>query len=413
MSEETSHAGQCPQTAAQAAGVLIPEFPSQTHAFFWREIQAWRQAGVNVQILSTRRPPPDACRHEWAQEARQQTTYFFPPRRGIASRIAFNPIAAARAAAYVARLHESRLRHRIKLLGLIPSAADLRRHCSSHGIRHIHCHSFANAAHLCALARIFGGPAYSLTLHGDLPVYGVDHKSKLARCLAVTTAGPHLIEPVAALGFPRERILSNPMGVDTQRFTPAQNRSAISGELAVITVARLNRNKGHHFALAAMRRLFDAGLDVKYTIVGEGPYRPQVEQQVRELRLEERVSLLGERGEAEVLELLRQHDAFVLSSVGLGEAAPVSVMEAMSCGLPVVASSIGSTPAMIRDGESGFLTAQEDVAAIELALKRLATDIVLRRQIAAAARRTAVEQFDARSSSLRLLEHLRRCGAEI
>lgn len=408
-----SHVGQNALAGMPAAGVLIPEFPSQTHAFFWREIQAWRQAGVNVQILSTRRPPADSCRHEWAQEARQQTAYFFPPRSGSAARLALRPIGTARAAAYVAGLRQSPIKHRIKLHGLIPCAADLRRHCDQRGIRHIHCHSFANAAHLCALARILGGPSYSLTLHGDLPVYGVDHQSKLARCLAVTTAGPHLIEPVAALGFPRQKILSNPMGVDTERFTPAVNRPAISGELAVITVARLNRNKGHRFALAALRRLVDAGLDIKYTIVGDGPYRPDIDQQVSELRLKERVSLLGERGEAEVLELLRQHDAFVLSSVGLGEAAPVSVMEAMSCGLPVVASIIGSTPAMIHDGQSGFLTAQEDVAAIEHALKRIATDIVLRREIATAARRTAVEQFDARASSLRLLEHLRRCGAKI
>ncbi len=397
-----------------AVGMLIPEFPSQTHAFFWREIRAWRAAGVRVRIFSSRRPAPGACPHEWAEEARRETTYLFPPSGVALGRLALHPIGTARAKIYVLDLSESRLKDKMRVLGLIPSALELMRQCARDGIRHVHCHSFANAAHLCALARILGGPTYSLTLHGDLPVYGTDHVSKLRHCLAVTTAGPHLVEPVASLGVARERILSNPMGVDTERFSPPTiERPVVAGELSLLTVARLNRNKGHRYALEAMRRLVDQKLDLKYTIVGEGPYRGEIEQTVRELGLQERVRLLGGRGESQVLELLRSHDVFVLPSVGLGEAAPVSVMEAMACGVPVVASIIGSTPAMISDGETGFLVPQEDVGALERTLGVLTKDIVLRREVGKAARAAAVEQFDARTSSLRLLEHLRACGANI
>src|SRR5688572_29250921 len=196
--------------------MLIPEFPSQTHAFFWREIQSWRAQGVAVEILSTRRPPAESCRHEWAGEAREQTRYFFPPRLSAGVMAIGRPAGLGRAIGYVAGLRESSPRQRLKLAGAIACAADLAGHCRRMGIAHVHCHSFADAAHLCALAREMGGPPFSLTLHGDLPVYGVDHASKLRRCSAVTTAGPHLVEPVASLGFPRERILSNPMGVDTR-----------------------------------------------------------------------------------------------------------------------------------------------------------------------------------------------------
>src|SRR5690606_17028820 len=240
--------------------------------------------------------------------------------------------------AYIASLRESPMRQKSRALALLACAADLRSFAARQGIGHVHCHSFADAAHVCAMARLLGGPTYSLTLHGDLPVYGVDHASKLRHCLAVTTAGPHLVEPVAALGFPRERILSNPMGVDTERFRPADATSEhTNARLRLITVARLNRNKGHRFALAAMRRLVQAGFDLHYTIVGEGPYRPELEREIREVGLEGRVTLTGSRTEAQVLAMLREHDVFLLPSVGLGEAAPVSVMEAMACGLPVVA----------------------------------------------------------------------------
>ena len=388
--------------------MLIPEFPSQTHAFFWREIQAWRAEGLSVEILSTRRPPADACRHEWADDARNQTRYLFPPGLAAGMRALGRPAGVARALGYVAGLRQSPLRQRLKLAVATAGAADLAGHCGRAKIAHIHCHSFADAAHLCALARRMGGPPFSLTLHGDLPVYGLDHASKLQLCSAVTTAGPHLVEPVASLGFPRERILSNPMGVDTNVFKPPALREGRPGAARLITVARLNRNKGHRFALEAIGRLVREGMDLSYTIVGDGPYRAELEREIAQHGLEARTTLAGTRGEGEVLTLLTGHDIFLLPSVGLGEAAPVSVMEAMACGLPVIASTIGSTPAMIRHGETGFLVPQEDAGAIEGAIRQLAMDLCLRARVGQAARVSALEQFDARLSSLRLLEHIRR-----
>src|SRR3981081_400589 len=60
-------------------GYLVPEFPSQTHIFFWREIQALRSLGESIFLLSTRRPPSQACRHEFASSVRAETRYLFPP----------------------------------------------------------------------------------------------------------------------------------------------------------------------------------------------------------------------------------------------------------------------------------------------------------------------------------------------
>lgn len=60
-------------------GYLVPEFPSQTHIFFWREIRAPRRLGVEVFVLSTRKPPPSNCRHAFALTARAETHYLFPP----------------------------------------------------------------------------------------------------------------------------------------------------------------------------------------------------------------------------------------------------------------------------------------------------------------------------------------------
>ena len=85
----------------------------------------------------------------------------------------------------------------------------------------------------------------------------------------------------------------------------------------------------------------------------------------------------------------------------------------MSCGLPGVASIIGSTPAMIQDQGTVFLVPQGDSAALERALAPLAADADLRWRIGDAARAAARIQFSAEVSSRRLLEHLRQSGARI
>jgi colanic acid/amylovoran biosynthesis glycosyltransferase len=97
---------------------------------------------------------------------------------------------------------------------------------------------------------------------------------------------------------------------------------------------------------------------------------------------------------------------FMLCSVGLGEAAPVAVMEAMASGLPVIASVIGGTPDMIEDGVDGFLCGQEDVVAISGRLMQLAGDIDLRLKIGVNARGKALREFDARMLAERLLNRI-------
>ena len=117
--------------------------------------------------------------------------------------------------------------------------------------------------------------------------------------------------------------------------------------------------------------------------------------------------LLGSISEDQVVETLRGGDVFVLPSVGVGEAAPVSVMEAMACGLPVVCSIIGGTPDMLTDGREGYLIEQGDEAALSEAFSALAGDAPKRAAMGARARERAETQFDYRVQAGRLLEWVR------
>lgn len=395
-----------PADGARRIGYLIPEFPSQTHAFFWRELCAIEESGVPVEVFSTRRPTPGSCPHGFAEAAEARATYLFPPRIGPVTRfLTTHPGALRRAISYIRSLSETPPTQRAKLLALIGSAAGLVLHCQAQDIGHVHIHSCANAAHLGALAHILGGISYSLTLHGDLQVYGTDHAAKMHEATFVSSVTAPL---QAALrreigGGKRYPVIW--MGVDTTRFCPAPPR-ATSDRFEAVTIARLNFTKGHRFFLQAMAELRAEGLDIHYRIAGEGKERPVIEAEIERLGLGPHVELLGAVGEDTVLSLLHSSDTLALTSIQQGEAAPVAIMEAMACGLVPVCSIIGGTPDMIRDGENGFLVPQEDVQAIADATRILATDPVRRAAMATQARETAEQIFDHRTNALALYREI-------
>jgi colanic acid/amylovoran biosynthesis glycosyltransferase len=378
-------------------GYLVPEFPGQTHAFFWREIKALRRIGVDVLLISTRRPLPSACRHEFAPAAISETHYLFPPALpSLATWVTNGFRGVGRLLSYLGELDASGFKNRLKQFGLVASAVDLVQWARLNRIDHIHGHSCADAAHVLSLARHLGGPPYSLTLHGDLDVYGIDHRSKMKETAFVCAVGDHLRQQILSrTDVSRDRVIVTCMGVETSELARfGTERSYISGSLHLVTVARLNAAKGHLHALAAVHSCLQTGLDLHYTIAGEGPHRDVIRSKIDELGLKDRVTLTGTLPESEVFRLLSVADAFVLPSTGLGEAWPVSVMEAMGTALPVISSVIGATPEMITSGEDGLLIPQGDVRALSDAIFLLASDVDRRQMIGEAARRTALRRFD-------------------
>jgi len=388
-------------------GYVIPEFPSQTHAFFWREAAGLEAGGAFVRFVSTKRPPEDACPHAFAEEARRRTRYLFPPSpSALSAARQLTPRTLARLAAYVAGLAESNARERAKVLALVPSALELVSIVESDRLDHVHVHSCADAAHLAAVANIICGVPFSLTLHGDLPVYGKDHGRKFSRASMVSAVTRPLAEQI------REVSATVPtpvvwMGVDTDRFRPRDRfDDSTSDPLRVVTVARLNLVKGHHFFLEAMARLTREGHDIRYEIAGSGPYQKEIQREIAALGLSDRATMLGAISEHAVAELLSRADVFALTSYGLGEAAPVAIMEAMACGVPAICSLIGGTGDMIVSGEDGILVEQRNVDDIERALRALLSR-ERRAEMSRRARQSAVEKFDYRSTASDLLDHMK------
>jgi glycosyltransferase involved in cell wall biosynthesis len=154
----------------------------------------------------------------------------------------------------------------------------------------------------------------------------------------------------------------------------------------IVSVGRLQTPKdplSFLRALALVRGPFRASL------VGDGPDRPAVERELERLGLGGRVTLQGTRDD--VPELLASSHVFVLSSHS--EALPVSLLEAMAAGLPVVATQVGGVPELVVDGETGLLVPAGDPPGLAAALQRMVDDPALRARLGAAGRARVEEHF--------------------
>jgi glycosyltransferase involved in cell wall biosynthesis len=158
-------------------------------------------------------------------------------------------------------------------------------------------------------------------------------------------------------------------------------------ETPVITmVARFIEGKDHDLLLRAFARIPKGP---RLRLVGDGPTRASVENLARELGIREQVDFLGNRDD--VASLLATSDVFVLAS--RSEMLPISILEAMRAGLPVIASDVGGVGEAVTHNENGFLVLSGSVSALAQALIDLTTDYALRLRMGHAGRQRFTRQF--------------------
>ena len=185
----------------------------------------------------------------------------------------------------------------------------------------------------------------------------------------------HWRERLIDLGCPRERTSVHRMGIDCRRFAFAARTPAPDGVTRMVSVARLVEKKGLAYALQAMARLVRQHPAIAYTIVGDGPLRPELEALAADLGLSRRVRFAGWRGPEEVRRILAAGQIFIAPSVtadnGDAEGVPVAMMEAMAVGLPVLGTVHSGIPELVADGVSGYLVPERDADALAAQLERL------------------------------------------
>ena len=156
-------------------------------------------------------------------------------------------------------------------------------------------------------------------------------------------------------------------------------------------VAALVPHKGQRHLIEAAALVLKKAPDARFVIAGEGELREALERQIKEHRLEKHVFLVGFR--PDVLSVHKAFDLFVMSSVteGLG----TSLLDAMACAKPIVATTAGGMPEVVRDGETGLLVPPRDHEAMAAAIVKLLSDEPMRRAMGAAGEARVQEHFSA------------------
>lgn len=161
-------------------------------------------------------------------------------------------------------------------------------------------------------------------------------------------------------------------GIDLSRCVAKENY-AMSDPWRFVHVGRLDTPKNQERLLRAFRKVLDTHPRARLTLVGDGDLRPRLEALTAELDLRDAVIFAGMQ--ENVRPFLTEADIFVLTSDY--EGIPMTILEAMGTGLPIVSTAVGGVPDVLADGKTGLLTAT-DVEAVAEACQRLATDASLR-----------------------------------
>jgi len=197
------------------------------------------------------------------------------------------------------------------------------------------------------------------------------------------------------VGIRADKVLRIHNGVDLDRFSVGERdegRKALglaSTDVVAGAVGRLDPVKDHATLLEAFARIPDRPPNWKLVIIGEGALRPQLEARVARLDLEGCVHLLGERSDVPLL--MKGLDLYVISSIA--EGISNTLLEAMSTGLPVVATRTGGNPELAEEGRNAKLVAVGDADAMSCALSEYLQDSELRARDGRASRQRIIESF--------------------
>ena len=395
---------------------LLHRFPAITDTFIKREIRSLQQIGTHVEVISVwtpdERETTPATMSEWKAD-----THFVLP-RSIISILRIVLTSAARfPRRFFSTLKLALLTSRPGIRGITYQfyyffeaviAADILRR---RALVHVHNHIGDQSGTVTMLAASLAGIGYSITFHG-WPVF-FDAKYSRIR------------EKVRAAKFTRSisffcrsqlmmfsecddtgpfKIVHCGLNIDKYKFRPPREQVKW-----LFCAARLSSEKGLFFLIHTLKLLVDRGYDLELRLAGDGPRRMQLERLANELGIGARLHFLGFLTEDEIITELQNVDLFVLPS--FVEGLPVSAMEAMAIGVPVIATNIAGTGELVEDGKTGILVRPSDALALADAVVRMIDDYEFRLRGAELGRRKVVEEFDIAKEAAKLKEHLlQSCG---
>jgi glycosyltransferase involved in cell wall biosynthesis len=195
------------------------------------------------------------------------------------------------------------------------------------------------------------------------------------------------LKRLAQQSAPQMDIATIPNGIDTERYHPSLNGAA-RPRVRLLFVGRLSVQKDLPTLIDALSHVVRQTPNVELHIVGDGPERARLQRMVSERHLSDRVTFRGWVNKDRIAECYQNADAFVLPS--RYEGMPNVVLEAMACGLPIVATDIAGCEELVQENVNGYLVPVGDSDALAARLTALVSDPALRQRMGSASRHAAL-----------------------
>jgi colanic acid/amylovoran biosynthesis glycosyltransferase len=386
---------------------LLHRFPRITDTFIKREIRRLQQSGTEIYVISVWRPERSETTGEILNEWSEDTNFLLPMSRSSMAKTLF--------AAFVCfpirfldtlRLAISTSRpgfrgHAYQLFYFVEAvlAADIIRRKS---IAHVHNHIGDQSGTVTMLAANLTKISYSITFHG-WPVFFDAEGSRLKEKVlgaSFTRAISYFCRSQLMMfsgcnELTKFKVIHCGLDLDKYRYRPPSERIS-----SIFCAARLSPEKGIEFLIHAVKLLLDQGHDLQLRLAGDGPSKEELVRVTSELKLSDRVHFLGFLNEDEIISELEDCDLFVLPS--FVEGLPVSAMEAMAIGVPVIATNIAGTSELVEHGRTGLLVRPSDSRALADAIVTMITDYDFRLSAAELGRKKIVDEFDLAKESAKL-----------
>jgi glycosyltransferase involved in cell wall biosynthesis len=391
---------------------IIGTYPGLTTTFIDREVMALRSMGVRLQILSIRQPWTKLSAEQEA--LRKDVTYLLPVKwlPLIISHLSYaltKPKHFFSTLVYLlTRPHPSLRARLMTLIHFVEGvyAAYMLRHTPG---QHLHAHFIDRAATVALVASRLLGIPYSVTAHAsDIYVNPVLLKEKLTNAKFASTCTAYNRSYLSQFGKDlfNHKLLCIYHGLELERYVNEQHTR--TGRPIILSVGQLQERKGLSYLVEACGILRDRGVQFECRIIGEGPLRPTLQEQIHQLELEDYVRLVGALPHEEVIAQYQEATVFALPAIlgkdGDRDGIPNVILEALSMGLPVVSTAHSGIPEVIEEGVNGLLVPPEDAQAFSSALERLICDPEMGNAFGKAGRKIVADRFNPEKNARRLLE---------
>jgi glycosyltransferase involved in cell wall biosynthesis len=390
-----------------AVGYVVRKFPVLSETFILNEILALEARGVNVQIFSLA-PTRDPRFHEGVCRLKADVHYLPTPSEASALLRYARRQSARNPKRYRRELVKVLAARRPKLVWRFLQASWVADRARRAGVKHLHAH-FANRSATVAhqASKLLGIP-FSFTAHA-FDIYRDPDPRVIARKMAdaqfTVTVSDYNVAFLQSLanGTPsRIELIRN--GIDMAKFSPT--RHAVDGPFRIIAVARLVEKKGIPLLVEACSILTLRGLDFRCDIIGKGALRGSLERMIREYDLAGRVRLLGPVRQQDIVAHYQRAHLLVLPCIvaqdGNRDGLPVSIVEALACGVPVISTPITGIPEVVHDEVNGLIVPTGDAIALADAVEKVMRDPDLHARLRCAARPSVRDAFDQETTVSRL-----------